>query len=130
MSQPATCHLLVIDDHDSLRRNLVALLEDEGFCVEEAESGEAALEIIARHAIHLAIVDMRLPGISGSEFIETAAQHNPDLRFIVHTGSVDYQLNAEARAYGLSEADVFYKPIADLYTFFARIRTRCAGVSP
>ena len=121
------CRLLIIDDHNSLRRNLAALLEDENFAVSEAESGEQALNMLQQNTLDVAIVDMRLPGMSGSEFIEQAAARFPALRFIVHTGSVDYVLSDSNRALGISESDVFYKPIADLQHFFQRIRSLCPG---
>ena len=124
-----TCRVLIIDDHDSLRRNLSALLEDENFVVFEAESGEQALTLLEQQGLDVAIVDMRLPGISGAEFIEQAAARYPVLRFIVHTGSVDFVLSESNRALGISETDVFYKPIADLEHFFQRIRSLCSGVA-
>ena len=101
-----TCRVLIIDDHDSLRRNLSALLEDENFVVFEAESGEQALTLLEQQELDVAIVDMRLPGISGAEFIEQAAARYPALRFIVHTGSVDFVLSENNRALGISETDV------------------------
>lgn len=123
MNTPSPCRVLIIDDHDSLRRNIAALLDDEGFIVLQADSGETGLDILDQQAVDVAIVDMRLPGIGGNEVIESARSRHPALRFIVHTGSVDYTLSDHNRDLGITEADVFYKPIADLDIFFQRIRT-------
>ncbi|MFA6970338.1 MAG: response regulator [Gallionella sp.] len=43
--------IMILDDHASLRRNLMALLEDEGFTVTVAGSGEEALQIIHTTAV-------------------------------------------------------------------------------
>lgn len=125
MKTTCTCRILVVDDHPSLLRNLVALLEDENFTVVPAESGEEALKLMTEQDFQIAIVDMRLPGISGSELIEIAAPEHPQLRFIIHTGSVDYVLTPEILALGIGEQDVFYKPISDPDTLFARLRFLC-----
>lgn len=125
MNTPVICRILVVEDHPSLRRNLVALLEDEDFLVDEAASAEEALKLIADQDFQVAVVDVRLPGMNGIEFIALAGRDHPQLRFLIHTGSVDYVLTPEISALGLGEDDVFYKPISDLETFFSRIRCLC-----
>ncbi|WP_295450355.1 response regulator [uncultured Thiodictyon sp.] len=127
MNTPLPCRILVVEDHPSLRRNLVALLEDEDFVVSEAASGEDALKLIAEQDFQVAVVDVRLPGMNGIELIERAGGAYPHLRFLIHTGSVDYVLTPEIIALGMGEDDVFYKPISDLETFFSRIRCLCGG---
>jgi DNA-binding NtrC family response regulator len=127
MKTQCNCRILVVDDHPSLLRNLIALLEDEELPVVAAETGEEALKLMDEQDFQVAIVDVRLPGISGTELIEIAAPTHPHLRFIIHTGSVDYVLTPDILAFGVSEQDVFYKPISDLDAFFARIRFLCEG---
>lgn len=121
----STPRVLVIDDHDSLRRNIVALLEDEGFDVLEAGSGEAALTLLDDRTVDVAVVDMRLPGISGLEFIERSARKCQTLRFIVHTGSTDFVLPSNARQLRLKQCDIFLKPIEDIHAFLDHIRSLC-----
>lgn len=130
MMTPSGCRILIVEDHASLRRNLVALLEDEDFAVTAAEHGEEALRLIAEQDFAVVIVDVRLPGISGLEVITRAAPDHPRLRFLIHTGSVDYVLTPEITGLGIGEQDVFYKPICDLGAFFARIRDLCQGDWP
>lgn len=120
------CRVLVLDDHDRLRRNIVALLADEGFAMLEADSGEAALRLIAEQAVDVAIVDVRLPGISGNDFILAAHTRAPRLRYLIHTGSVDYQLPAALHRIGLRDTHVFMKPIADPALLFDAIRALVA----
>ena len=106
--------ILVIDDDPSVRISLVAYLEDEGFEVMSADSGERGLEIIAKTPPQLAIVDMRLPGIDGNEVIVRAHAANPDIKFIVLTGSYDYVIPSAIEDAGLTPDNVMQKPVADM----------------
>lgn len=59
--------VLIVDDEASVREVASAYLEREGFLLEIADSGTAALERIARRAPDLIILDLGLPGVSGEE---------------------------------------------------------------
>lgn len=59
--------ILVVDDEPQLRRALRATLSALGFVVEDAGSGEAALESIRAARFDLILLDINLPGISGLE---------------------------------------------------------------
>ncbi|MDD4964487.1 MAG: response regulator [Gallionella sp.] len=120
MSIPMT--VLLLDDHDSHRRNLKVLLEDEGFRVFEAESGEVALQVMYSVAIDVVIVDIRLPSMSGGKFVEIAHASYPDLCFVIYTGSSNYLLSNELRHIGLTDDDVFIKPLSDPAALFTRLR--------
>lgn len=56
--------ILVVDDDEEIRSLIHILLESDGFQVEEAESGEAALAVFTPD-IDLVILDVMMPGISG-----------------------------------------------------------------
>ena len=130
MNNSAPLKVLVVDDNDSLRRNLVAMLADENFDVSEARSGEAALTELGHQSFNVALVDMRLPGMSGNEFIEQASSISPALRFLIHTGSADYLIPPNISALGVSDQDVFLKPISDIEKLFGRIRGLCQKIAP
>ena len=57
--------VLVVDDEAALRKALRASLTASGFRVEEAVSGEEALEALRRCAFDLILLDINMPGISG-----------------------------------------------------------------
>ena len=57
----ASVLVLVVDDEEMVRENLEAYLEDEGFNVVTASSGEDALNLLAEVSPHVGIIDMRLP---------------------------------------------------------------------
>lgn len=61
-------HLLLVEDDPRLRRMLVRLLADERHVVDEAPTGEEALEIaLGPNGIEAIVLDIGLPGISGLE---------------------------------------------------------------
>ena len=123
---PSPIRVLVVDDEPSIRNSLVEFLEDCQFTVSSAESAESALELIDHTPIDLAIVDIRLPKLDGDAFILQAHQRFPQMRFLIHTGSVEYKLPDELRAFGVTHKNVFPKPQMDLSVFEAAIR-RLAG---
>ena len=69
MTAPAPTRVLVIDDDAMSRELLGVLLQAEGYAVDSADSGEAALNLIRRGAPtpDLVLADVQLPGISGAQ---------------------------------------------------------------
>jgi two-component system response regulator PilR (NtrC family) len=79
-------HLLIVDDEAALREAIAERLGDHGFVVEQAASGEEALERLAAFAFDVLITDLRLPGIDGRQVLDAAVERYPDLIAIVITG--------------------------------------------
>ncbi len=109
-----TPRILVLDDEPAIRMNLAAFLTDEGCEVYEAESAEVALALLHHHSFDLALVDVRLPHMEGDVFMLQAHHLQPDLRFLVHTGSLGFGINPELAAIGLGHEDIFCKPLTDM----------------
>jgi len=109
--------VLILDDEEKLLRNLSAFLDDEGFAVFSATEAEAGLRLLGERDMDAAIVDMRLPGINGNEFIEKAHTIKPEMRFLIHTGSVSYKLPQSLLAIGVRKEHVFLKPVNDMAIF-------------
>jgi two-component system KDP operon response regulator KdpE len=61
------CSVLIVDDEPSLRKVLRTSLNVGGFTVEEARSGEEALEVAQHRAFDLVLLDINMPGIGGVE---------------------------------------------------------------
>jgi two-component system NarL family response regulator len=98
--------VLVIEDHNVVREGLVALLKvAEGLdVVGEAADGVEAITQFRKHQPDVALVDLRLPRMSGVDVIERIRMETPHARFIVLTtydGDEDIYraLKAGARAY-------------------------------
>ncbi len=81
-----TRHLLIVEDEAPLRQAIAEQLEDHGYHVEQADSGEAAVARLADFAFDIIITDLRLPGIDGSSVVEAAVERYPDIVAIVITG--------------------------------------------
>ena len=106
--------ILVVDDEEMVRENLEAYLEDEGFVVRTAGSGEEGLILLKELSPKVGIIDMRLPGMSGNDFIISAHAIRPDLRYLIHTGSTNYKLPQELMSIGVSRDDIFIKPLQNM----------------
>ena len=76
-------HILVIDDDKNTRRLLQAVLENEGYQVFTAENGVDALEIMDRHHIDLAVLDIMMPQMDGYEFTRTLRECNNTLPILM-----------------------------------------------
>jgi len=57
--------ILIVDDESPLRRTLRTSLTASGFAVEEARSGEEALDTVQQHPFDLVLLDINMPGIGG-----------------------------------------------------------------
>lgn len=82
---PAVARLLVVDDMADTRRLVVSALSRQGFIVEEADSGAAALALVADHRPDLVLLDINMPGMSGLE-VMTQLRHVHSLPVILLTG--------------------------------------------
>ncbi len=79
-------HLLLVEDEAPLREALAERLGEHGFEVEQAESGEQAIEKLAEFAFDIVITDLRLPGLDGTRVLEAALVRYPDIVGIIVTG--------------------------------------------
>jgi two-component system, NtrC family, response regulator PilR len=79
-------HLLIVDDEAPLREAIAERLGDHGFVVEQAGSGEEAIERLSAFAFDVLITDLRLPGIDGRKVLDAAIERYPDIIGIVITG--------------------------------------------
>lgn len=113
--------VLLVDDDEMIRDCVAAYLEDEGFSVHGAASGEEALESIAAISPAVCISDMRLPVMNGEEFICRAHALCPAAAYLLHTGML-YSLSDSLRAIGMTADDVLLKPIHDLSKLVNKIK--------
>lgn len=99
---------LVVDDSMLIRYSLCRYLEARGFTVEVAVNGAEAIEVLSRIHPDLIVTDMRMPKMSGSEFITALKSNEQTSRIPV--------LVVTSKANGTCEADeraefVIYKDI-------------------
>ena len=66
-SPPVDTRILTVEDDERIRTAVRMALEDEGWDVDEAESGEQALEVFSSTPADVVVLDLMLPGIDGFE---------------------------------------------------------------
>ncbi|MBP3441521.1 MAG: response regulator transcription factor [Clostridia bacterium] len=66
--------ILIVDDDKDLSFIISEMLEDHGYSVKTAESGERAFELLSRHSFHLILLDINLPDTTGLELCKELRQ--------------------------------------------------------
>jgi len=103
--------ILVVDDDEGIRRTLAAILEDEGYVVDAVESGREAIERSDRRIYNVALIDVRLLDMEGTELLTKMKDRVPRTRKIIITGYPTVQnameaVNKNADAYLLKPFDI------------------------
>jgi len=94
--------ILIIDDDNSLRRVLEYNLQEEGYEVQAASSGEEGLYLFGQSQPNLVITDMKMSGMDGLMVLKSIKERSPDTLVIIITafGTVDVAVEAmKAGAY-------------------------------
>lgn len=89
-------NILVVDDEPVARQSLTDILKLEGYLVNSAPNGQAAVEYIRTHPVDLMIVDLRMPGMDGLEVVQVVNQVSPETEVILLTafGSTESAVQA------------------------------------
>jgi DNA-binding NarL/FixJ family response regulator len=101
-SQHRPLRVLVVDDYHLFRTGLRELLQEEGFEVAEAESGEAALRQAGHFGPDVVVMDLGLPGMSGIEATRRIREASPATRVVMLTMSDDDEQVLDAVLAGAS----------------------------
>jgi DNA-binding response OmpR family regulator len=80
--------ILAVEDDERIRTAVKMALEDEGWQVEEAETGEAALEAFNRHPTDVVLIDIMLPGVDGFEVCRSV-RRTSDVPIVMVTARAD-----------------------------------------
>ncbi|WKW11423.1 response regulator [Pseudogemmatithrix spongiicola] len=87
---PTTGHetVLIVEDEESIRMVARRVLQRAGYTVLEAESGAAALQLLAAHEgpLHLVMTDLVMPGMSGIELATELRRQRPGLKMLFTSG--------------------------------------------
>jgi DNA-binding NtrC family response regulator len=107
----SSARILVVDDDESIRKVLTTILEEEGYTVETAESGREAIRKSNAKYYDLALIDVRLPDMQGTQLLASIRETVPRMVKIVVTGYPSLQnaieaVNAGADAYILKPFNV------------------------
>ncbi|MDD2557560.1 MAG: sigma-54 dependent transcriptional regulator [Desulfuromonadaceae bacterium] len=100
--------ILVVDDEQLIRWSLEKNLLKHGFVVQTAESGEQALEIIAKDTPDLVLLDISMPGIDGLETLQEIKKSDPSIVVIMITALGVLETAVKAMQFGAF--DYIHKP--------------------
>jgi two-component system nitrogen regulation response regulator GlnG len=92
--------ILVADDEESMRWVLSKALRKKGYSVDLAADGNQALRQVREQSYDLVIVDIKMPGMSGLEFLDKARELRPDLLVVVMTAEASMKNAVEAMKRG------------------------------
>jgi two-component system chemotaxis response regulator CheY len=88
--------ILIADDDTNCRQALRDIMEPEGFRTLMASSGEEAIDIIRQTEVHLALLDMHMPTLTGLETLQQVRLIKSMLPAILITGDVSENLIRQA----------------------------------
>src|SRR3954470_12160684 len=92
--------LLLIEDEDTLAKNVQRYLARYGWDVELAGTAEAGLAQLAKVQPDVVVLDFHLPGMDGLAALATLRERDPDARVVMVTGQGSVQLAVEAMKAG------------------------------
>ena len=103
--------ILIVDDDDTIRSTMKAILEDEEYLVDLAASGKEAIKKSKETSYNVALLDIRLPDMAGVELLKLMKPAVPRTRRIMVTGYPSTQnaidaLNKNADAYLIKPVDI------------------------
>ncbi len=81
-----SARILVIDDEESIRRTVSMTLEHAGYVVDTAENAKQAIEKAEANFYNLALIDIRLPDMEGTELLTVLKETTPKMVKIILTG--------------------------------------------
>ena len=91
--------VLIVDDDEGMRDTLAAILRHD-FRVLRAATGEAGLAVVDKEDVDLALLDVRLPGISGFEVLRILKENYPFVEVIVISAMKEVEAAVEAIKHG------------------------------
>ena len=103
--------ILVVNDDESIRNTMKAILKDEGYIVDSAATGSEAVQKTEETAYNVVLIDIRLPDMDGVELLKLMKAAVPRTRKIMVTGYPSMHnaitaLNKNADAYLIKPVDL------------------------
>jgi DNA-binding NtrC family response regulator len=114
MFEPNNVFLLLVDDDVEYRSSVARRFVRRGFQVQEASSGEEALDLAERRQFDVVVLDMVMPGMSGLDVLEKLRASNPECEIIMLTGQATVETAVEAMKKGAYDYLTKPFPLAEL----------------
>jgi len=91
LSKTTKGRILIIDDDEGIRKVITTALNDESYITDTASNGKEAIEKSRTNAYNLAIIDIHLPDMEGTQLLSELKETTPKMRKIIVTGYPDVQ---------------------------------------
>jgi DNA-binding response OmpR family regulator len=85
---PSKPSILIIDDDTAILRTFTRIFQREGYCVSVAERGKEAVEKLSRNSYDVALIDLHLPDMEGTELFPLIQNTSPRTLKIMLTGKM------------------------------------------
>ena len=85
-AKPTKFEILIVDDEDDVRAAIAGILEDDGYHVRQANSGQACLDSVGERVPHLVLLDIWMEGMDGLEVLSRLKRRVQDLPVIMISG--------------------------------------------
>ncbi len=105
-----TPHVLYVDDEEDLRMLVQSHLAEEGYKIEVAADGPAALGKIGETSFDVILLDLHMPGMGGADVVAELRRRNLHPPVVILTG--DSSRDAELQCSLLGAAGVLKKPFS------------------
>src|ERR1700721_2051507 len=104
--------ILIVEDEPKMRRLLELQLAEEGFQARIAADAETGLQMLGKESFDVVVTDLKLPGMSGLEFLQAVKRVNADLPVVIMTafGTVESPVDAMKAAASASFRKPFSSP--------------------
>jgi putative two-component system response regulator len=79
-------NILIVDDDSGVRDMLSSVLNDEGYSVEAVESAKKAVKACEKSTFDVALIDIKLPDMNGTELLNRLKKMQPKIVMIIITG--------------------------------------------
>jgi len=103
-------NILIVDDESSIRQSLKGVLEDEGYKVMGADSGESCLDLLRHRSFDVILLDVWLPGMDGLEALQKIKEADDGAEVIMISGHGT--IETAVRATKLGAFDFLEKPLS------------------
>lgn len=102
--------VLVVDDDEGIRTTVAEILRASGYRVAEADDGDVALDMLAKHEVSVLVLDIRMPRVDGLSVLE--ALDSPPVVLLVSAFTVtdDIRSRTEGKVF-----EYLRKPVAPLH---------------
>ena len=127
MAKQQQSKVLIVDDEPNIRHILGAILRKDGYAVQSADNGEAALKLLEEEAFDLIITDLVMPQMGGIDLLHEIQQRRPGTAVVIMTAYGTIKTAVEAMKIGAR--DYITKPFEmDEVKIVARNALNMAGL--